>query len=73
MFPYDDVIMMQVENCFLHLCYKMYISLCELKHDTSEYFHNDEHLQQATIINGIDQNPSFPCPMIQPLLSDCAI
>ena len=29
--------------------------------------------EQATIINGIDQNPSFPCPMIQPLLSDCAI
>ena len=29
--------------------------------------------EQATIINGTDQNPSFPCPMIQPLLSDCAI
>ena len=31
------------------------------------------YIKQATIINGTDQNPSFPCPMIQPLLSDCAI
>ena len=31
------------------------------------------YLEQATIINGTDQNASFACPMIQPLLSDYAI
>ena len=40
--------------------------------DMDKYWSLCNQNEQATIINGTDQNPSFPCLMIQPLLSDCA-